>query len=151
MYTGYLAQRRDRLGPQDSGEWPPVKFRRLRKSTEDKQTVAPILIVSVLVLGVHALCGATLSTEAAVLAVMLLPFFAPVVGILLITSFQRVEVQSAMGLGAVWGILGFFAIAVFHPGMLMAFGVSVLTGTLSFVSAWATAHMFELRRRHGTP
>jgi hypothetical protein len=36
MYSTYLAQRREQLGPQDSGEWPPWEQRRCQSITQSR-------------------------------------------------------------------------------------------------------------------
>ena len=152
MYSSYLTKIRDRRGPQDSGEWPPVTFRKLsppQPAPETRPKLAASVVATMIVLAVNAFTASLLEIEAAVIAALALPLIAPVFGVLWIFQFRRAKLEETILLGAVWGFLGFFAVAAVHPGMLLAFLVSVLTGALGVASAWATTWALDRRVRHG--
>lgn len=155
MYSTYIAQRRDRLGPQDSGEWTtrPIKFRRLppptRTEPERLDGFAPAVIATAIVLGMNVATAGMLEIGDAALALLPLALIAPAFGVLWISQFRRVSREESIRNGSLWGMLGFVAMAAIHPGMLIGFLVAGLTGALGLLSAWLTARLLNRRGRRG--
>lgn len=147
MYSTYLAQQRDRRGPQDSGEWPPVEFRRLVKPREERTSPAPTIIASLIVIAGYVASALLLDAEfAALLAIVLSPTFAAV-GVLWITQFRAMNEKESAWHGLAWGLIGFAAMTPIQPLLLVGFICAGLTGGGSVLGAWLTTLI--LNRRSG--
>lgn len=149
MYSTYVAQQRDRRGPQDSGEWPPVEFRRLVKPREERTSPAPTIIASLIVIAGYVVSALLLDAEfAALLAIVLSPTFAAV-GVLWIGQFRAMgEAESAwFGLG--WGLVGYAAMIPLHPVLIVGFICAGLTGGGSALGAWLTTLIINRRTGDG--
>ncbi|MBZ0134745.1 MAG: hypothetical protein K8I27_00060 [Planctomycetes bacterium] len=136
MYSTYLAQRRDKLGPQDSGEWPPVKFRHLPKPTKARTSPAPTVIASLIVLTGYVATALLLEAEFAALTVIVLsPAFAAL-GVAWIGQFRRMKDSESAWFGLGWGLVGYVAMIPVHPMLIVGFICAGLTGGGSTLGAW---------------
>lgn len=149
MYSTYLAQRRDRTGPADSGEWPPVKFRKLSPNPQRPVSPAPAIIASVIVAGLYVAAAALLDAEFAALTVIVLsPAFAAI-GVAWIGQFRAMGESESAWFGLGWGLVGYAAMIPLHPVLIVGFICAGLTGGGSALGAWLTTLIINRRTGDG--